>query len=150
MDTTGSRIKTIREMRNYSQKQLADIAKINVVLLQQYEYGQKQPRVKQINKLAQALEVDPAFLQPTQTETPFSIYAILYDIIRAYGDISLEKKDGKILIGISEPTNIALLEKLQKAVQSNIELSPEDFKKWLINQPPLVHNGKIIEKGNNP
>ena len=149
MDTTGSRIKTIRELRNYSQKHLADTAKINVVLLQQYEYGQKKPREKQLLKIAQALEVDPAFLQPAQTDTPFAVYALLYDIIQAYGDISIEKMDGKIHIGISDSVSQLSYEKLWRALLAHKELSLEEFMRWLINQPPLIHNGEAIKKGNN-
>jgi transcriptional regulator with XRE-family HTH domain len=52
----GKRIRTERERRDISQKNLAEMAGIPVITLQQYERGiTKRPRIDQLSKIAQAL-----------------------------------------------------------------------------------------------
>ena len=147
MDTIGSRIKKVRELRGYTQKQVANSAKINVVLFQQYEYGLKKPKDEQLRKISQALDVDPAFLQPSKLDSPMAIYSLMYDLIEKCGDISLETKGDTAYIGIKVSDSQLDHDKISRAKPAHEELSLEDFKKWLIDQPKILHNGEFAEKG---
>jgi len=149
MDTVAKRIKMIREMRNYTQRQLADKAEIHEVQIQMYEYGTRVPKQAQIEKLASALEIDVAFLQPSKIDTPFALYAMIYDLIQQFGDFTFNEEGTTVYIGIKAFDNFTAYQKLKSAKEAHDELSLEDFMKWLINQPNLYHNGEIIEKGNN-
>ena len=55
MDTVGSRIRRIRELRGLSQKELATRAGIHEVLMRRYEYGDRNPKPAQLAKIADAL-----------------------------------------------------------------------------------------------
>ena len=137
MDTLGQRIRKIRDMRRLTQKALASKAGISEVALQCYELGTRRPKQEQLIKIAAALD---AFLMPCKTDTPMALFALLYDLIDEYGDIEIISKGGQILFGVKKSNeNI----KLCAAKEAHEKYSVEDFKKWLINYPPKVHNGKI-------
>jgi transcriptional regulator with XRE-family HTH domain len=58
----GENLKKIRNGRNLSTRQLADLAEINLGNLSDIELGKKDPRLTTILALADALQVDPAVL----------------------------------------------------------------------------------------
>ena len=135
-------------MRGYTQKELADRASMHETLIQQYEHERRKPKQEQIERIAGALEVDPAFLVPSKINiSPFAVNAILFDIIEGYGDVSFTVENNKIYIGIDRGGKRTLdYEKLMRAMSAHEELSLEAFKKWLIDQPLIFHDGKFKEK----
>ena len=56
----GQRIKSIRKQKGITQKELASKLGMSITGLQNYEYGDTIPSLKQIEKIAAALEVPPA------------------------------------------------------------------------------------------
>ena len=146
MDSIGQRIRKIREMRNFTQKALAEKAQMHEVTLRYYEIGVRKPKPDQLQKLAEALEVDIAFLYPTKTDTPMALYALLFDLVDQFGDVVMEQKGGTVLFGIDHyeypSKNIALT----LALNAHDRMSPDEFKKWLIDNPPLYHNGQIVSR----
>ena len=147
MNTVGQRIRKLREMRGYSQKFLAEKAGIHEVSLQYYEIGKRHPKADQLEKLSIALEVDMAFLQPAVTDTPMALLALLFDLVDQFDDIVMETKGGTVLFGIDHLEHSSENLKLSAALQAHSKLSLAEFKKWLIDYPPLVHNGKIVSRG---
>lgn len=146
MATVAQRIRTLRELRGWTQKYLAEKAGMHEVLLQNYEYGNRSPRPEQIQKLSQALEVDIAFLQPARLDTPMALYALLFDLVEQYGDMRLENKGTTAALGINCSGDVLTFEKFIAAMNAHKDMTPAEFKQWLINNPPVVHNGKIVEK----
>lgn len=133
-------------MRNLTQKALAEKAAMHEVSLRYYEIGVRKPKADQLQKLASALEVDIAFLQPSQIDTPFALYALLFDLVDQFGDIVMEKKGGTVLFGIDKSDHMIENIKLTAALTAHGKLTPQEFKKWLIDNPPLVHNGEIVSR----
>lgn len=82
--TVGEKIKKLRKDRNISQKDLAVLAGIPVVTLQQYERGVRtQPRIEQLRKIAIALNVPISFLLgavDSSTDSSFSSTALEWAI----------------------------------------------------------------------
>lgn len=55
--TLGKRIQRARKKKGYTQKQLAEICGVATGTIQQYELGKRQPRIEQLEKIAESLEI---------------------------------------------------------------------------------------------
>lgn len=144
--TIGERLKTIRNYRGWTQATVSQKAKINNALYRQYECGDRIPKLKALIKIASALEVDIAFLQPSKMDSPMAILALLFDLIDNYGDVTFDNRGPTVHFGIDHMMNSRINLILMAAMNAHKDLSVEEFKKWLINYPPLVHNGEIVER----
>ena len=67
--SVAENIKRIRKNMGLTQKELAEMADIAVITLQQYELGKRMPRKQQLEKLAAALHVHEDQLLISCTET---------------------------------------------------------------------------------
>jgi len=54
---TGAKIKEIRELRNLTQDQLAELASLNRVTIAKYESGKVEPGAQALSRIADALDV---------------------------------------------------------------------------------------------
>ena len=54
---TGGKIRDLRESRNLTQDQLAELASLNRVTIAKYESGRVEPGAKALSRIADALEV---------------------------------------------------------------------------------------------
>ena len=61
--TLGELIKKARQNAGYTQRELAEKANVATVTLQQYERGVRQPRLEQLHRIADALNVSVAYLE---------------------------------------------------------------------------------------
>lgn len=147
MDTVGKRIKRIRKIRGWTQKELAERAGINLFSLKSHELDNKIPKYEQLLKLANALEIDVAFLQPVKLDTNNAIAALLFNLMEQYGDIKMEMKGGTVLFGIDCYDHFTENEKLSEMMKAHENLSPNEFMEWLTDYPPLMHNGQLIKRG---
>ena len=55
----GEHIKTIRKQKGITQKQLAERTGLSVNAIQSYEYGNYEPKIPQVERIAEALNVSP-------------------------------------------------------------------------------------------
>ena len=140
-DTTASRIRKIRSIRGYTQKTLSEKAKINVAQLQMYEYGTRIPRERQLNKIADALDIDVSFLLPSYLDNADKILSFLFDLIIVYGEINLESKHDDDIV-----TSITVNPKgkgewfnriLYDVMNASESLSKHGFMNWLMD---IKHN----------
>ena len=69
----GNRIRYQRELRNLSRKQLSQLCGVAEVSIMQYELGKRQPKIEQLTKIANALNVDP-FILITEESYPDECY----------------------------------------------------------------------------
>lgn len=60
--TIGEKIQKARKEKKYTQKQLAEKCGVATGTIQQYELGKRQPRIEQLEKIADALDVSVADL----------------------------------------------------------------------------------------
>lgn len=75
---TGGKIREIREQRNLTQDQLAELSSLNRVTIAKYESGRVEPGAKAISRIADALDVSADLLlgrsdepaEPQQEEHP--------------------------------------------------------------------------------
>ena len=60
--TLGDKIKQLRESKNYSQEELADLLKVHSVTISKWESGTQEPRAKRLNELAKIFGVSNEYL----------------------------------------------------------------------------------------
>lgn len=134
MDTIGSRIKKIREIRGYSQKDVANKIGVHVTLLQQYERGIKKPKEIQLQKIAEALLVDVDMLRLPKADSGDAILSYLYELMEHFDSVSIEETDGSFNIRIpSSVCDFKMKEHLRNAATAQKMYSPDEFKLWLLN-----------------
>lgn len=74
MDTCGQRIKIIREAAGLSQEELGKRIGTTGVTIMRYEKGQREPKLEQLNRIANAMSVSVNFFLSAQ---PFEDLAVL-------------------------------------------------------------------------
>lgn len=74
MSIYGKRIKAIREAAGYTQDRLGETIQTTGVTIMRYEKGIREPRLKQIEKIAEALNISESFFQAA---APFEDLAFL-------------------------------------------------------------------------
>ena len=141
--TVGERIREIRKFQGLSQVEVSRRSGIHEVLFRRYESGERVPKLEALQKIAAALDVDVAFLLPSKVDTSMSILALLYNMIEDYGDIVIKNNGGTITFAPEQLGSPLLREKLTAAANAHEKLNKEEFKQWLIDYPPKIHNGKI-------
>lgn len=91
----GESIKTIRKQKGISQKQLAKQTGLSVNAIQSYEYGKYKPKIQQVQKIAEVLNVTPYDIMGTdywdettdlnQLQEDVKLFEI---IIEKYGEVT--------------------------------------------------------------
>jgi len=145
MDTIAERLKKIRKLRGHTQAVVSERARINAGLYRQYECGDRIPKLEALQKIAGALDVDVAFLQPSLTDTPMSVYALLFDLLSEYGDVTFQNNGGTVTFGIDHYEHSSENIKLSAAMNAHMRLSQEEFLKWLISYPSKTGDGKSLK-----
>ena len=82
--TIGENIRRIRQQRQMTVKELADRIGVSDTYLRFYENGQRFPKKDAINKLAEALNVNPEALLNAEAD-PISSMHRLFHIFKQYG-----------------------------------------------------------------
>jgi len=136
MESVSKRLRGIRAIRKLTQLGVATRAGINPALYRQYECGDRNPKLPQLEKIASALMVNVAFLQPTYLHTTSAILAFLFDLIDSfYEDITFSMDDGNISIGIGKIDDPVAISELKSTFEAYSKLSINEFKEWLIDYP---------------
>lgn len=86
----SERIRELREQKNISQKQLADIMHISQSSISEYESGNQQPPLEMIVKLADFFDVSTDYLLG-QTNIAISMNRLKEKISTRVGEIPLDK-----------------------------------------------------------
>lgn len=111
---SGERIKNIRKMRGFTQKELGLAAGFEEatadIRIAQYESDNRTPKTNLLNAMADKLEVSPYSLAEPQIETELSLLHALFAIEDLYG-LELRQEDGECGFYLSAPSD-----KLKKAL----------------------------------
>lgn len=81
---TGKKIKLIRTMRGLTQKQLGELTGIHEVAIRKYELGKNKPKEEQLQKIADALNVNVNALQEFEIHTDGDVLPLLFAIDDAF------------------------------------------------------------------
>lgn len=78
----GERIRKTREEKGIKQKDLADKIGISYVMLSQYERGVRTPKYEMVDKIAEALNIDPFYLMYGENN-PFKEIIAMQDKLKS-------------------------------------------------------------------
>lgn len=131
----GDRIRYQRELRNLSRKELSEKSGVAEVSITQYELDKRKPRIEQLTKIANALNVDVSFLI-TEESYPDENYQDwleksepIYKYLDSLGyKIELEQEEFQLgeMIGYKPTGNILLISE----TLGKIQYSKKDFEEF--------------------
>ena len=100
--TVGETIRRIRQERNLTQRQLGAMVGASADHLRDYESGRRNPKPASLEKIAEALAVNPEVLANSDFDGIKAIHR-LFQIFRQYDGSLFEyqDKDGNDMVGIS-------------------------------------------------
>ena len=82
--TVGENIRRIRISRGYTQKQLGDLVGVSEAYIRAYEKGRRNPKPKSLQKIAEALCINPEVLKNSEFDSIRAMHQ-LFQIFRMYG-----------------------------------------------------------------
>lgn len=137
----GEKIRTIRQTRGLTQKELAKAAGIGESALRSYELGDRLPKERPLEKIAMALRVRPEALNPTDAYTDLDVIYTLFefedmDAIEPTENGFVVKEFGK-RAGVYRRMLKAWSKK--KAALDAGEITAEEYAEWKRTYNPLVN-----------
>lgn len=133
MITIGDRLRKFRRMRALTQLEVSKRAGINPSLYSQYENGDRRPKLAQLQRISEALDVDIALLQPRKYDSLSDFKALIFDQIENFGSIVFLIDDGMPKIGLNKIDNPDALNELHKISEAYNSMSISDFTRWLVD-----------------
>lgn len=124
----GRSIRTLRERRNLTQKELAELSGLSESSLRSYELGARYPKIDSITKIAKALGVPPESLDTCNIATELEL---LHALFRAEAQLGIFITCCGLVGGGSEKMQEAMNEwfwmsfKLQDG-----EITEEEYQDW--------------------
>ena len=100
--TVGENIRRIRQERNLTQRQLGEMVGASEAYIRAYESGRRNPKPSSLEKIANALSVNPEVLANSDFDGIKAIHR-LFQIFRQYDGhlFECQDKDGNDIVGIS-------------------------------------------------
>lgn len=100
--TVGENIRRIRQERNLTQRQLGEMVGASEAYIRAYESGRRNPKPSSLEKIADALSVNPEVLANSDFDGIKAIHR-LFQIFRQYDGqlFKFQDKDGNDMVGIS-------------------------------------------------
>ena len=100
--TVGENIRRIRQERHIMQRQLGEMVGASEAYIRAYESGRRNPKPSSLEKIAEALAVNPEVLANSDFDGVKAIHR-LFQIFRQYNGSLFEKqdKDGNDMVAIS-------------------------------------------------
>jgi transcriptional regulator with XRE-family HTH domain len=100
--TVGENIRRIRQERGLTLKQLGDMLGVSEAYIRAYESGRRNPKIKSLEALAQALSVNVEVLTNSDFDGVKAMHR-LFQVFRQYDGqlFEYQDKDGNDIVGIS-------------------------------------------------
>ncbi len=100
--TVGENIRRIRQERGLTQKQLGEFVGASEAYIRAYESGRRNPKPKSLEKIAEALAVNPEVLANSDFDGIKAMHR-LFQVFRQYDGhlFECQDKDGNDMVGIS-------------------------------------------------
>lgn len=93
----GKTIRSLRELKGWTQVDLANASGINVNSIRKYENGFRNPKAEQVDKIADALQVNRSLFYDLNIKSVGDVMSLLFEIEDSVNlEISEISKDGKL------------------------------------------------------
>lgn len=150
MQISGKKLRRLRLLRNFTQKELAVKSGITDAAIRNYELGNRSPNKEQLKKVAEALNCDISALVNHEAISRYEIMQILFDYEKEIKLIPVFDENNSIkLISLDFNVNEFLMEWYEmKQKHYNVEITDEEFEDWKLSYPikPIkkCRNGDVI------
>lgn len=136
--TIGEKIKKFRIERNLSQKQLAIMSGMSEPAIRNYELGNRQPSEKQLEKIAQALNISMYTLKPNLDTYLGIMHSLFY--LEDFYNLKITEIEG--IPCLTFKANDSMYENLykwnkEKTALENGEITKEDYDMWRYSFPRI-------------
>lgn len=123
MNTTGLKIRRLRELRNYTQEHMAERLKIGQNTYSRYENGEIEPKVSHLRTIAEVLDVpveellrpDPIVVHMSHNETAQNVVHQQNNIPQELFEKLSERYEARV--AELEQTNQRLLDMLERLIK---------------------------------
>lgn len=145
MQISGKKLRRLRLLRNFTQKELAVKSGITDAAIRNYELGSRSPNKEQLIKIAKALNCDISALINHESISHYEIMQILFDYEKDIKLIPVLDEDGSIkLISIYSNVNDFLMEWYKmKQKHYNGEISDVELEDWKLSYPMQSNRNNI-------
>jgi len=130
--TIGDRIRNYRKLSGMTQKQLGDASGTSERTIQQYEQGKRQPRIEQLCKIANVLNVSTSDLLGNEQDKNIWSYHLEEDLKRIGCRLGSDEEDAYLWIempdGTLEVRDTDLIE-LEESTTSFFKFKLEELKR---------------------
>lgn len=138
--TIGDKIRNYRKMAGLTQKQLGDLSGTSETTIKQYEAGKRQPRVEQLQKIANTLQILPTdLLDGAHTKNIPYTYHLEEDLKRIGCRVAWDEDNAIIWLETPEgalEVNDAVLKEMEESTVSFLQFKvselikkhPKDFR----------------------
>lgn len=134
MQISGKKLRRLRLLRNFTQKELAVKSGITDAAIRNYELGNRSPNKEQLIKIAEALNCDASALLDYGSSS--KIIQILFDYEKDIKLIPVIEENGVKLTSTNPAFICFLLDwiKMQKKY-NNGEITDEELEDWKLSYP---------------
>lgn len=133
-DRVGARIRRVRKARGMLQTELGEKVGLNGDRIQKYENGVRKPKYEMLEKIADALDVEPeAFTDPEITNYIGAMHA-LFEMEELY-DLNIEMVNGRFVLSFGDGRvggmneNLLDWEKKKRWLETELEKADSDEEK---------------------
>lgn len=144
--TVGNKIKKIRQLRGWTQEQLAINVGLSTDRIKHYEIGARVPKPAQLEEFAKALGVPAEFLKDHDLDTCRDVEHALLELESTFG-LEISEENGKIILDFKDEELHDFLHIWAKAkMGSNIDNeSKKNYELWKADYP-LSHAEESAKK----
>lgn len=136
MQISGKKLRRLRLLRNFTQKELAVKSGITDAAIRNYELGNRSPNKEQLIKIAKALNCDISALINHESISHYEIMQILFDYEKDIKLIPVIDANGAKLISTNPAFICFLLEwNEMREKHYNGEITDEEFEDWKLSFP---------------
>ena len=137
----GERLKKFRIVRKMSQKQLAVMSSMSEPAIRNYELGNRYPNEKKLDKIANAMKINPLALADPDFTTYDGLMHALFQLEDMY-NLKPKEIDGQIILSFDVKPTSTIKHNLQLWHNEledlkNENISNDDYDNWRYSFPRL-------------
>ena len=128
----GEKIRKYRVQKGLLRKDLAKMCRMSESAIRNYELGNRTPKPRHLEIIAQALEISPFALLDPDLESYIGVMHALFYLEEHYG-LQVYKPDGvlgQIRFDVCTSEGQSMQSRIQEWADAKESLSEEDYQRW--------------------
>lgn len=146
----GEKIRKYRLQKGLLQKDLAIMCRMSESAIRNYELGNRTPKPKHLEIIAQALEISPFALLDPDLESSIGIMHAFFYLEEHYG-LKVFRPDNDPLAYLTfdtcTPSGSEMFDRIQDWMKAKESLSEEDYERWKDIYPATLDGSRVKRYG---